>query len=274
MTHATRGVRAAALPLALLAAAPWAGQAGWRFRGPWRGMPATWLAASTAPAGDGAGWVTFDPATRTLYVANNNASTISVLDAAACARRCDGPVATLPTGQTPIATAIDARTRTLFATNVDDGTVSVFDITTCNAGRTTGCGAARATVDVGGAPLGVVIDQPSDAVYVGNDRDGLAVIDGSSCNGKTTTGCGAVAHAPTGDGSAFPFVDPATRTVYVPGLAPDAATMAEVDARARTHGRAGPSPTAPVGPAGVTGGADQQTHTVYVTNADDNTVSV
>src|SRR3954468_16395452 len=230
MTHATRGVRAAALALVLLAAAPCAAQAGWRFRGHWRGMPAIWLRAGSAPAGDGAGWVTFDPATRTLYVANNNANTISVLDAAACARRCDGPVATLPAGRTPIATVIDARTRTLFATNLDDGTVSVFDIATCNAGRTTGCGAARATVDVGGRPLGIVIDQPSDAVYVGNETDDLRVIDGTTCNRTIATGCGAGADVPTGQGAAFPFVDPSTRTVYVPGLAPDAATMAVVDA--------------------------------------------
>src|SRR4051794_40457677 len=207
MTHATRGVRAAALALALLAAAPCAAQAGWRFRGHWRGMPAIWLRAGSAPAGDGAGWVTFDPATRTLYVANNLANTISVLDAAACARRCDGPVATLPTGHTPIATAIDVRTRTLYATNVDDGTVSVFDIATCNAGRTAGCGAARATVNVGGVPLGVVVEQPSDAVYVGNDQDGLRVIDGTTCNRTTVAGCGTVAQAATGQGSAFPFVD-------------------------------------------------------------------
>ncbi len=174
----------------------------------WRGMPAPWLTASAAPAGEGAGWVTFDPATRTLYVANNNANTISVLDAAACARRCEGPVATLPAGHIPIATAIDVRTRTLYATNLDDGTVSIFDVANCNAGHSSGCGAARATVNTGGRPLGIVIDQPSDAVYVGDENDDLGVIDGTTCNRTTVSGCGTVAHAATGQGSAFPFVDP------------------------------------------------------------------
>src|SRR4051794_30706476 len=261
MTHATRGVRAAALALALLAAAPCAAQAGWRFRGHWRGMPAIWLRASAAPAGDGPGWVTLDPATRTLYVANNNANTISVLDAAACARRCDGPLATLPAGRTPIATAIDVRTRTLYATNVDDGTVSVFDVASCNADRSSGCGSARATVDVGEAPLGIAIDPASDAVYIGHDQVDLTVLDGTTCNRTVTSGCGALGHVASA--APFPFADPSTRTIYLPG----GSTTTLLDARTCAHGCAGPFATTATGNGGYTGGADPATHTVYVANA-------
>src|SRR4051794_223080 len=134
--------RALALALALLVAAPCAAQAAWRPWMHWSGMHSAW----PRPAGDGAASGTFDPATRTVYVADNNANTVSVLDAAG------RTVATLPTGRNPVATVLDARTRTLYATNVADGTVSVFDVTNCNAGRSSGCGPAHATVNVGEAP--------------------------------------------------------------------------------------------------------------------------
>ena len=276
MRNGTRGLRALSLALTLFFVTSGVAHAGWRAHAHWRGLPGAWWmppSGGTLHAGDGANWVTFDPATGTVYVVDNLANTVSVLDAAACARRCDQPVATLATGHAPIATALDARTRTLYASNVDDGTVSVFDVANCNAHRTTGCGPARATVNVGGAPLGIVIDPPSDAVYVGTDQDGLAVIDGTACNRTATSGCATVGRVPTGAGSAFPFADPSTRTIYVPGPGPEADTMAIVDARDCAHGCLAVA-SAPVGHGGFNGGMDPTTHTVYVANADDNTVSV
>ena len=103
MNNATRGARAVGLALALLVAAPSAAQAGWSHRMHWRGLHSPWPAhasASAVPTGDGANGVTFDDATRTVYVANVLANTISVIDGARCnadrTRGCDGPVATLP----------------------------------------------------------------------------------------------------------------------------------------------------------------------------------
>jgi YVTN family beta-propeller protein len=206
--------------------------------------------------------VTFDPATRTVYVADNNANTVSVLDAAG------RTVAALPTGRNPVATVLDARTRTLYATNVADGTVSVFDVTNCNADRSSGCGPARATVDVGEAPLGITLDPVSDAVYVGHDQESIAVIDGTTCNRAVTSGCSTVARASIA--VPFPFADPSTRTIYLPG----GSTTALINARTCAHGCTGPFPTTATGNGGYTGGADPATHTVYVANADDNTVSV
>ncbi len=147
MNSATRGARAVGLALALLVAAPSAAQAGWSHRMHWRGLHSPWPAhasASAVPTGDGANWVTFDDATRTVYVPNLFANTISVIDGARCnadrTRGCDGPVATLATGGFTIATAVDARTRTLYATNIDNGTVAVFDVASCTGSVISGCG--------------------------------------------------------------------------------------------------------------------------------------
>ena len=63
----------------------------------WRGLHGTWPAQASARRGaygDGANGVTFDDATRTVYVATYYANTISVIDGARCnadrTRGCDG----------------------------------------------------------------------------------------------------------------------------------------------------------------------------------------
>src|SRR4051812_1386604 len=262
------GLRAAALALAVLAAAPCAAQAGWRSRMHWRG--GSWLmhagdaGAGSLPAGAGANWVTFDPSTRTLYVPNFFDDTITVVSADRGA-----PVATIPTGKGPGALALDPRTRTLYGVNLDDGTVSAYDAGACNARVVTACGGARATASVGGVPIGLAVDEATDTVYVtGDGADTMALLDGATCG---RAGCAVVAHVPTGP-VALPFADPATRTIYVPGAGDDADQVLVVDARrcnARaTSGCGGPFPKATVGHGGATGGVDPSTRTVYVANAD------
>jgi YVTN family beta-propeller protein len=285
MSNATRGARALVLALCLLTAAPCVAQAGWSIRAHWRGAHAGWLTharAGSVPTGDGANWVTVDPATRTIYVANLLAGTISVIDASTCnADRTSGceVVAAIPAGTTPFATAIDARSRTLYASNVDIGAVSVFDVSECNARLVSGCAGARATVDVGGFPLGIALDPASDTVYVGGDgQDPLALLDGATCNGVVTSGCGVVARALIGPAITLPFADPATRTIYVPGTGADIDRLTVLDARACnarvTAGCGGPFATASAGAFAITGLLDPATRTVYVGNADDGTVSV
>src|SRR4051812_46749447 len=245
-----RGLRAVALALALLAAAPCAAQAGWRSRMHWRG--GSWLmhgrdaGVRAVPAGKGANWVTFDPLTRTLYVPNFFDDTITVIDADR-----GGPVATVPTGKGPGALALDPRTRTLYGVNLDGGTVAAYDAATCNARVTSGCAGARATAPVGGVPIGLAVDQVTDTVYVtGDGADTMALLDGTTCNRATSSGCAVVARAPTGP-VALPFADQSTRTIYVPGAGADASQVLVVNAgtcSARaTAGCAGPFPTATVG---------------------------
>ena len=190
----------------------------------WRGLHSSWLmhhgagAARAVPTGERPVGLTFDDATRTVYVANVASNTVSVVDGARCnadrASGCDAPVATLPTGLAPVSAVVHART--LYVANVEEGTVSVFDVATCNAIVSSGCGAAVATIDVGGFPLGIAVDPASHTVYVGNDETGaLALINGTTCNRTNTTGCGVVAQAITGEFSSFPFADPGSRTIYV-----------------------------------------------------------
>src|SRR3954452_12087110 len=276
--------RAVVLALTLLAAAPTVAHADGNARMHWRGLHGTWLGHGgprSIPAGDGAGWVTFDAATDTLYIANGIANTISVIDAGRCGRHCENPVATLPTGHTPASTFINGRT--LYAPNLDDGTLSVYDIATCNAHVISGCGPAVATMPVGGVPLGVTVDAASNSVYVGNAVvDSLAIVDGATCNRAVTSGCTVAGQAATAPGPAFPFIDPATRTLYSPDNGVDTeatgSSVSVIDLRAcNAHvltGCAHPTATVPAGTGPVTGGVDPTTRTVYVTNQADNTVSV
>jgi DNA-binding beta-propeller fold protein YncE len=85
------------------------------------------------------------------------------------------------------------------------------------------------------------------------------------------SGCAVVARA--GVGALFPFMDPATRTVYLPST-----TLALLDARTcnvhATDGCGAPVATTPAGGEPLAGGVDPSTGTVYVTNNADNTVSV
>jgi DNA-binding beta-propeller fold protein YncE len=90
--------------------------------------------------------------------------------------------------------------------------------------------------------------------------------------------------APAGIGSSAVSVDPATRTIYVAngfnanGATPGGNTVSVIDGR-RCQARVvsectGPWPTVTVGNEPSTLTVDPATHTVYVTNVDDNTVSV
>jgi DNA-binding beta-propeller fold protein YncE len=103
-------------------------------------------------------WLTFDPATRTLYVTNiltpdyDENNKITVLDTRTCnAGNTSGcnqmPVATVTVpgplfnNDTNIfsAMALDAITHTLYVGDAHDGLVSMINSATCNAMNTSGC---------------------------------------------------------------------------------------------------------------------------------------
>ena len=124
-----------------------------------------------------------------------------------------------------------------------------------------------ATVPVGKRPYSMVVDPGSHTVYVTNDG-GVSVIDGST---RTVT-----ATLPVGKDLQAAAVDPGTHTVYVTndgGVAPgggiEHGTVSVIDASARTV-----TATVPVGHQPSRVAVDPGTHTVYVTNRGDDTVSV
>jgi YVTN family beta-propeller protein len=166
-----------------------------------------------------------DMASNTVYVADQDAGTVSLVNAATCnvARHtaCGAPVAIVRVGKAPAGVAIDQATGTVYVVNSGAGTVSVIDGVTCNAQQTSGCARTPPTVRVGKSPLGIDVDQATDTVYVSNlgtseKGDTVSVINGATCNSYDDAGCGQI--PPTATVGVAPFdlaVNQVTNTVYV-----------------------------------------------------------
>jgi YVTN family beta-propeller protein len=244
----------------------------------------------TVTVGGAPSSVAVDQRTDTIYVPNFNDGTVSVINGATCnASNTSGcgqtpPVVTV--GGLPLIAAVDQATDTVYVTNVGGNTVSVIDGATCNATNTSGCGQVPQTVTVGSTGRGIAVDQPTDTVYAatsgpgGNGPDQLWVINGATCNATVTTGCGQTPPTVTvGAGNtnlAIPIVvDQATGTVYVANA--NANTVSMIDKpRCNAHVTSGcsqPPPTVNVGSAPDGLALDRATHTVYVVNSNDNTIS-
>ena len=134
-----------------------------------------------------------DPATRTLYVANQSGgTTVSLFSTRTCTARVrvDCAVTDLRTGNSPSAVTIDPATHTLYVTNHDDATVTVADRDTCNAALRYGCARTAPTTRVGSGPGNMVLDPETHTLHVlnGND-DTLSAVDTTHCRAGDTRGC-------------------------------------------------------------------------------------
>ena len=240
--------------------------------------------AATVTVGSNPLGVAIDQATNTIYVANTGENTVSVINGATCNRTntsgCGQDPPTVTVGGGASLLAVDPATDTIYVGSFDDGTISVIDGSTCNGGNSSGCAQVPPTVTVGSFPDGVAVDQATHTVYVANGNDTtVSVIDGSRCNGTDSSGCGQT--PPTVDVGGNPVelaVDQATDTVYVPIFFNDAlGFVAMIDTATCNGGHSSgcsqPPLTAPAGsgPTHVT--LNPTTHTVYVMNELDSSVS-
>jgi YVTN family beta-propeller protein len=240
----------------------------------------------TVPIGAGAIGLVVNQRTNTIYVANSADNTVSVIDGATCnatdTSGCDQTPATVGVGNFPIVLAIDEATDTIYVTNGGEDTVSVIDGRTCNGSVTSGCSQTPATVTVGSGPGGIAVDQATDTIYVANGGDNtVSVINGASCNSFTSSGCGQT--PPTVAANLFPGVlalDQASHTVYVTGgtLGDSIGSVAMINAATcnatATSGCGQTPPTAPVGSTPGWVAVNAATHSVYVVNQADSSVSV
>jgi YVTN family beta-propeller protein len=258
---------------------------------------ATIALGPSGPSGPVAAILSPDGAT--LYVTSpGGANSVAVIDAATCkaintSGCADGPVASVATGNGPVALDEDPLSQTLYVTNIADNTVSVIDGQRCNAQQTAGCGESAPTVTVGTAPVAVAVDVQAQTVYVGNlDDDTVSVIDARRCNGEHPAGCGETPSVQAvGGGPDGIAVSPGGSIAYVAdsGTNDQGAsvaggnTVSVLDARicnaASPQGcSAVPAPAVAVGagqgnqPQAVA--VDPQTHNVYVTDDNDDTLSV
>ena len=230
----------------------------------------------------------FDPATGTVYVANQGDNTISVVNARTCNARstagCGQAAPAFPAGNGPFSVTVNDATHTLYVTDGNTDTASVFSTATCNSADTAGCKRITATLKTGDGPAGIAIDPGTDTLYVTNAGAGISgggdtvsVINGATCNAGNTSGCGQTPATVTV--GHFPFLaafDPANKTVYVTDALDNAVSM--INTRTCHAGHTGGCrqrpPTAPVGNFPVPVVADTRTNTVYVGNNGEPTVTL
>jgi YVTN family beta-propeller protein len=235
-------------------------------------LPPPTVTVGSYPAG-----VAVNQATRTIYVANSNDQTLSVIDGATCnatnTTGCSQTPSQVHLGRSPSAVAVDQATNTIYVLNPGNpGTVSVIDGATCNASVTSGCDKAPPTVTVGNDSVpvaGLAVNATTNTIYVVNTGDDtVSVINGTTCNGKIRSGCDQIpAHVAVGrQGYGFAAVDPTTNRIYVSNNLDDTVSVingATCNAKI-TAGCDQTAPAVPVGgnPAGLA--TNPENHTVYV----------
>ena len=162
--------------------------------------------------------------------------------------------------------------------NQNDNTVSVVDARKCNALDTSGCGQAPPIVAAGSGPGYDAVDDATHTLYVTDSySDTVSVINTATCNAQDTAGCGQTpATLTVGNGPGGLAVDAATDTVYVVNAGDN--TVSVVDgATCNSTNKSGCGQTAatvPVGNFPFVAVVDPANHTLYVSNASDNTVSM
>jgi len=238
--------------------------------------------AATTTVGSGPQGVAANPATNTIYAANRDDNTVSVIDAKACNATeragCGRVWPTFKVGNYAQDLRVDAATDTIYVVNANDNTVSVINGAICNAHDSSGCDQTPATINVGAGPFALGIDTSTDTIYVANNGDNtVSVIDGATCNGTHTNGCRrtpptiAVGNGP--DGIA---VDQTTNTIYVANGGDNTVSMIDgVTCNATNMNGCGQTPpTVSVGNGPYPIDVDQRTDTVYVGNIGDSTLSL
>src|SRR5262249_52732578 len=142
-----------------------------------------------------------DPRTDTVYVANFDDNTVSVING-----QTNTVTATIPVGSTPIGIAADPRTNRIYVSNLNDNTVSVIN------GQTN---TVVATIDMGSgvSALQDAVNPRINKVYVINEDNAMPVI-----SGRTNAVVATVDLSDSEPGGIA--VNPKTNTIYVtePGL--------------------------------------------------------
>ena len=231
--------------------------------------------------------VAVDEQTHTLYVASDvPTSAVAVYNTATCnavtTRGCTRhpPLISAAPGVTgPATLAINPVTDTVYVIYANSNQLSVINGKTCNATDQAGCGRAAVALPIGGQQPhpAVAVDPATNTIYVGTWNGGLLVIDGRTCNGTDVGGCGKIlATVPVAGSASTIAVDWATGTLYVTSPDPSLVTVISTStcsardvsgcAGHLTVARGGVDPLGPV--------SDQTSHTLYLVDGGENTVSM
>jgi YVTN family beta-propeller protein len=216
--------------------------------------------------------IAVDESTNTIFAANAS-GTVAVVAGNRCdaadASGCRSKPRTVPVGVNPQFLAVDPRTHTVYVANSGSDTVSVIN------GRTY---RVVATVAVGPIPFTLAVNPVTRSVYVTDlGAKTVSVIDARSCNATVVTGCKRrPLNVNVGETPGGIAIDTRTNTIYVTGESSNDVSVIDgktCNARQRSGCRQKPVRLpAGLGARGIA--VNEVTHTVYVANTAENTVSV
>jgi DNA-binding beta-propeller fold protein YncE len=233
---------------------------------------------ATVDAGEGPFTAVVDPATRTVYVGNEPARQVSILNGATC-----NALVRSGCGQTPASTrvghgvesglALDRDTRTLYVPAAANDIVSAIDTTRCNARFAGGCGTRWPTLQTGNEPFWIDLDPTTGTLYVPDHLDhALAVLDARSCSTLRRSGCRDEAPSVFVDDAFSIALDREVNTTYITHANLHDLVMFDSSRCSARRVEACEPAVAPV--AGISGPFDiaYGNHTLYATNQDDRTL--
>lgn len=209
------------------------------------------------------------------YVGMINGSTCNAIVTSSCG---NSPLM-VQVGHAPSEIAIDSTTRTVYVVNQGSAKVSVINADTCNVTNQAGCTSKPLPALVSGLfPFGIGIDVNMHTLYVpSQDANNVWVLDASKCNATHISGCTHFAPTTTvGVAPAGIAANPNTNTVYEANQADNTASVMDTSLcnASNTSGCNQSWPTIPLGNAPRFIGVNKITNTIYVSNRDDNTLSI
>jgi DNA-binding beta-propeller fold protein YncE len=243
----------------------------------------------TIKVGSNPFWVTVDQATNTVYVANFNDGTVSVINGARCnatvRSSCRRTARAVTTGAGAGSVAIDSALHTAFVLNGSDDTLSAINTRRCKGTSTAGCPKLAPAQQAGSNrargfaqfPTQFALIPRTGSAYMVNagGSDVLAIADVRHCDAIDKSACRV--NAPSvPDHEYLAAIDPATDTIYASNL-----NVPQIDvlngATCDAHTRSGCAPVAhiPIEHADANVGAiDAANHTLYAADGSAGTISL
>ncbi|MGB6429427.1 MAG: Ig-like domain repeat protein [Candidatus Acidiferrales bacterium] len=202
--------------------------------------------------------VAVNPVTNKIYVANQNAGSVTVIDGAT------NNIVSVSTGSSPDAIAVDPVTNQIYVANLGSGTVTVIDGPT-NATTTL-------TLPAGSAPNAIAVDAATNIVFVADEIAGtgsVTIINGASDTPAVTAAVATSLILAAGSEPTSLAVDPVTDLVYVATQNGGAGGVTIVNGASNSL-----SGTVVTGSGPVAVAVNPITNTIYVANQGGNSVTV
>jgi DNA-binding beta-propeller fold protein YncE len=230
--------------------------------------------------GSGALWDVVDQAADTVYVANYNAGTVSVINGATCNARVSHGcrhTKSVTVGAEPAFVALDSALHTVLTVNQGDDTLSVINTRTCDGSHAYGCHGTAPAQQAGSEqnrgyapfPGALALLPGSGTAYVvtvgGASR--MSVLGIGGCTATDTRDCRRPASSAP-DHDFLASVDPATDTIYAGDLTkPQIDVINAATCRAGHLTRCAPVAAIPMpDPAANVGAVDDASHTLYASD--------